>query len=247
MTAELIVAGIAIALLASTCQSVTGFGFAPVMTPLLALAWDVKLAVATSMVLGTVNLVLLLFEVRGQVSMARVLWLFAGFIAGVPVGIILLERLDADTLKVMVATTVIVASTLFYVSPGIGGGEDTRTGRLIAGALSGSIGSSTSLSAPPIALYLVGRGLDMASFRATTLVFFLPSNIVIILALAFVGRITGDVLLLSAAALPALALGVAAGAWLRRHVQPERFRVLVLAILLVTSLAVLASVAGTFG
>ena len=247
MTAELIVAGIAIALLASTCQSVTGFGFAPVMTPLLALAWDVKLAVATSMVLGTVNLVLLLFEVRGQVSMARVLWLLAGFIAGVPVGVILLERLDADTLKVMVATTVIVASTLFYVSPSFGGGEDTRTGRLIAGALSGSIGSSTSLSAPPIVLYLVGRGLDMASFRATTLVFFLPSNIVIILALAFVGRITGDVLLLSAAALPALALGVAAGAWLRRHVQPERFRVLVLAILFITSLAVLASVAGTFG
>ena len=247
MTAEIIVAGIAIALLASTCQSVTGFGFAPVMTPLLALAWDVKLAVATSMVLGTVNLVLLLFEVRGQVSMARVLWLLAGFIAGVPVGVILLERLDADTLKVMVATTVIVASTLFYVSPGISGGEDTRTGRLIAGALSGSIGSSTSLSAPPIVLYLVGRGLDMASFRATTLVFFLPSNIVIILALAFVGRITGDVLLLSAAALPALALGVAAGAWLRRHVQPERFRVLVLAILFITSLAVLASVAGTFG
>ena len=44
-----------------------------------------------------------------------------------------------------------------------------------------------------------------------------------------------------------LALGVAAGAWLRRHVQPERFRVLVLAILFITSLAVLASAVGAFG
>ena len=247
MSTEIIVAGIAIALLASTCQSVTGFGFAPVMTPLLALVWDVRLAVATSMILGTVNLVLLLAEVRGRVSVARVLWLLAGFVAGVPAGVVMLERLDVDTLKAMVATTVILASVLLYVSPGFGGGEDTRTGRLIAGALSGSIGSSTSLSAPPVVLYLVGRRLDMASFRATTLVFFLPSNMVIILALAFVGRITGDVLLLSAAALPALALGVAAGAWLRRHVEPERFRAVVLAVLLVTSGAVLASAAGAFG
>ncbi|HEU4758816.1 MAG TPA: sulfite exporter TauE/SafE family protein [Dehalococcoidia bacterium] len=244
MTTEVIAAAIAIAFLASACQSVTGFGFAPVMTPLLALAWGVKPAVATSMVLGTINLLPLLFEVRGSVSIPRVSWLLLGFVVGVPSGVFLLERLDDDTLKAIVAGTVIVASLLLYVSPRLGGDEDTLAGRLIAGALSGSIGSSTSLSAPPVVLYLLGRRLDMSSFRATTLVFFLPSNVVIVLALALVGRITGDVLLLSAAALPSLALGVACGAWLRRRVQAERFRTVVLAVLLATGVAVLASAAG---
>ena len=244
MTTEVIAAAIAIALLASTCQSLTGFGFAPVMTPLLAIAWGVKPAVATSMVLGTVNLLLLLREVRGSVSIPRVSWLLLGFAAGVPPGVFLLERLDDDTLKAVVAATVIVASLLLYVSPRLGGDRDTLAGRLFAGAVSGSIGSSTSLSAPPIVLYLMGRGLDVPSFRATTLVFFLPSNVLIILALALVGRITGDVLLLSAAVLPSLGLGVVAGAWLRRRVRAERFRAVVLAVLLATSVAVLASALG---
>ncbi len=247
LTTEVIAAAIAIALLASTCQSLTGFGFAPVMTPLLALAWDVKPAVATSIVLGTVNLLLLLPEVRGHVSLSRVSWLMLGFVVGVPPGVFLLERLDADALKAIVAAVVIAAALLLYVSPRLGGDQDTLAGRLLAGALSGSIGASTSLSAPPVVLYLLGRGLDVPSFRATTLVFFIPSNILIILALAVVGRITGDVLLLSAAVLPSLGLGVVAGAWLRRRVRAERFRAVVLAVLLATSVAVLASAAGDLG
>ena len=246
MSAEVIVAAIAIAFLASTCQAITGFGFAPVMTPLLALAWDVKPAIAAAILLGTVNLLLLLPEVRGDVSLRRVFWLLAGFAAGVGPGVFLLEHLDAEVLKVVVACTVIAASFLLFSLPHMGSGSDSLPGRLIAGALSGSIGSSTSLTAPPVVLYLVGR-LDVASFRATTLAFFLPSNLMVIAALALVGRITGDVLLLSAAALPALLLGVLLGAWLRGHVQAERFRLVVLAVLMSTSVAVLGSVVAGLG
>ena len=49
--------------------------------------------------------------------------------------------------------------------------------------------------------------------------------------LAGVGRITGDVLLLVAAALPAVVAGLFAGAWLRRRVEAERFRAVVVAVL----------------
>jgi uncharacterized membrane protein YfcA len=49
------------------------------------------------------------------------------------------------------------------------------------------------------------------------------------------------------AALPAIALGLMFGAWLRSHVQPERFRAVVVAVLIVTSVAVLVSAAGAFG
>src|SRR3972149_4081871 len=95
------------------CMAVTGFGFALVMTPLLALILDVK------------------------------------------------------------AT---IASALLYFSPTLAGGEDTVRGRLMAGFVSGSIGSSTSLSGPPIVLYLLGRESDVAAFRATPLLFFPPRD-----------------------------------------------------------------------
>ena len=228
-------------------MAVTGFGFALVMTPLLALIWDVKPTIASSVLLSTVALLPLLIEVRGNASMSRVSVLLVGSLAGIPPGVFLLERLDAGALQVMVAATVIVASALLYFSPNLAGGEDTVRGRLMAGFVSGSIGSSTSLSGPPIVLYLLGRESDVAAFRATLLLFFLPGNVVTILAFALVGQITGDVLVLSVAALPAIALGLMFGAWLRSHVQPERFRAVVVAVLIVTSLAVLASVAGTFG
>ena len=103
------------------------------------------------------------------------------------------------------------------------------------------------MGGPPIALYLLGREPDAASFRATLLAFFLPGNVLTIVAFAIVGQITRDVLLLSAAALPAVALGIAFGALIRRRLEPERFRTLVVGVLVLTSLAVLLSASGALG
>jgi len=239
MSPELIVAGVAIAFLAATCQSVTGFGFALTMTPLLALAWDIKPTIATSILLGVLILFPLLAEVRGSVSVGRVSGMMVGFAFGVIPGLILLERLDEEALRVMVAATVILASISLYFSPRIASGEDSIPMRLVAGALSGAIGTSTSLGGPPVVLYLLGRERDIASFRATIMVFFLPAGALTLLAFILIGQVTRDVLVMSAAALPAMALGIVFGGWLRRRLDPERFRAIVLAVLVVTSVAVL--------
>ena len=247
MTAETLAAGIAIAFLAAVCQSVTGFGFALVMTPLLALAWEVKPAVATSILLGTVVLFPLLGEVRGHVSLPRVSTLFAGFVVGVPPGVFLLERLDADTLRLVVAGAAILGGLLLYFSPALASGDDSLLLRLTAGAISGAIGSSTSMGGPPIVLYLLGREREIERFRATLVAFFLPASGLTLVAFAIVGQITGDVLLLSAAALPAMAVGLGAGAWLRRHLDAQRFRAVVVGVLIATSLTVVLSATGVVG
>ena len=98
-------------------MSTTGFGFALTMTPLLTLAWDVKAAVATSIVLSLLTVVPNLVEVRAHVVPTRVLIMLAGFVLGMPLGLLLFERLDSNALKVFVAATVIVASIVAYVSP----------------------------------------------------------------------------------------------------------------------------------
>jgi len=97
------------------------------------------------------------------------------------------------------------------------------------------------MGGPPIVLYLLGREREIAPFRATLLEFFLPGSVLQIAILAGVGRITGDVLLLVAAALPAVGVGLLAGAWLRRRVEAERFRAIVVAVLVLTSAGVLIS------
>ncbi len=241
MSSDVIVAGVVIAFIAAACYSVTGFGFALVLTPILAVIWDVKPTVVTSEILSTAGLIPLLLDARGHVPVGRVSVLFLASVAGIPVGVFLLERLSGDAIRVMVAVTVIVASVLLYLSPNLAGGRDSALGRLVAGFFGGAIGSSTSMGGPPVVLYLLSCERDATSFRATLIAFFLPGNVITIVAFALVGQVTGDVLYMSAAALPAVALGLAFGVWLRRHVQAERFRTLVVAVLVASSAVVLVT------
>jgi len=241
LTAEILAAGIAIAFLAAVCYAVTGFGFALVMTPLLAVAWDVKSAVVTSVLLSTLALLPLLVGARAHVPLSRAFVLVLGSFAGIPLGVVILQGLDSDALQALVAGTVIVAALLLYLRPTAAGGADSGSRQLATGFVSGIVGGSTSMGGPPIVLYLIGREPDVAAFRATLLAFFLPGSVLQIALLAGVGRITGDVLLLAGVALPAVVAGLAAGVWLRGRVRPERFHALVVAVLIVTSAGVLAS------
>ena len=244
MPAEVIAAAMAIAFLAALCMSTTGFGFALTMTPLLTLAWDVKPAIATSVLLSLTTQWPLIVEVRSHIVPSRVVVLLAGFLLGLPLGLVIFDRLDSDSLTVFVAGTVIVASLALFASPALRiSDRAARPFGLIAGAFSGVIGSSTSMNGPPVVLYLLGRHPDIETFRATILSFFLPAAIVMVTAFAILGRITEDVLIVGAACLPAMALGIASGMWLRRRLNPDRFRHLVLVVLVVSSAGLLISVA----
>jgi len=123
----------AIAFLAAACYAVTGFGFALVMTPLLAVAWDVKSAVVTSVVLSTVALLPLLVEARAHVPVQRAFVLVLGSFAGIPLGVVVLQELESDALQVLVAATVIVAALLLYFRPVVEPGPDTRSAQLATG------------------------------------------------------------------------------------------------------------------
>jgi hypothetical protein len=241
LTDAALAAAIVITCGAALCQSLTGFGFALVMVPLLSLAWDVKSAVVTSTVLGTVVLLPLLFEARRHVRLATAAALVAGSLAGVPAGILLLDWIDPEALKILVGVTVVAASVLVYRVREV---RATRAGvipAVAAGAVSGILGGSTSMSGPPAVLYLLGTEKDVEAFRGTILAFFLPMGLVTIVGFAVVGRVTPDVVRISVIALPALVVGLVIGAWLRYRVREELFRLLVLLFLILTSIGVIIS------
>jgi hypothetical protein len=235
------VAAIVITCGAALCQSLTGFGFALVMVPLLSLAWDVKSVVVTSTVLGTITLLPLLVEARQHVRLAAVAALTVGSLAGIPAGILLLDWIDPEALKILVGLTVIAASVLVYRVRDV---RATRAGvipAVAAGAVSGVLGGSTSMSGPPVVLYLLGAEKDVEAFRGTLIAFFLPMSLVTIAGLAAVGRVTPDVVRTSIIALPALVVGLVLGARLRYRVREELFRLLVLLLLILTSIGVIIS------
>ena len=244
MSADTIAAAVAIAYLAAFCMSTTGFGFALTMTPLLTLVWDVKPAIATSVLLSLTTKWPLLIEVREHIVPSRVVVLLAGFALGLPVGLVLFEQLDSGSLKVFVASTVIIASIITFLSPSLKIADRVaRPIAVAAGVVSGALGGSTGMDGPPVVLYLLGRYREIEAFRSTILSYFLPTGIVMVSAFALLGRFDRDVLVTAAACLPAIALGILSGTILRSRLDPERFRHVVLAVLIVSSAGILISVA----
>lgn len=241
MSPQVVAAGAAIAFLASVCQSVTGFGFALVMVPLITAIWAVKPGVAATVMLSLFGNLMLLREVRGHVSAPRVGGLLAGFAIGLVPGLLVFKKVDEDTLRVAVGAIVLVATLALYRAPEIDHGHDGFGLRVLAGAISGAIGSSTSLSGPPVVLYLVGRVREIDAFRATVLAYFVPSSVLMFVSYVIVGQVTRDVLLMAAAGAPAVLLGMPVGAWLRGHLDAQRFRIVVLVVLVAASVSVVAS------
>lgn len=241
MDPELLVIALLIAFLAAICSSLTGFGFVLTMVPLLTLAWDVKLAVATTVVLALFNSGFLLFEVRGHFKPSRVALLLLGYAVGLPLGVLLLEQLDGDSLKALVAATVLVTGMALFFVPTYEIRRGANPLGVATGAVSGVLGTTTGMSGPPVVIYLLGRHPEVEAFRSTILAFFLPSGILTVALFVGLGRITQDVLVTTAVCIPGIILGGIAGSWLRRHLSQERFRVLVLAVLVLSSLAVLLS------
>jgi uncharacterized membrane protein YfcA len=96
------------------------------------------------------------------------------------------------------------------------------------------------MGGPPVVLYLLGREKEIESYRATLLAFFLPSGVLSTVALLIVGRVDLDVLTVVVVGLPAVAAGIAAGNWLRGHLDAQRFRRIVVGVLLATSVTVTA-------
>jgi uncharacterized membrane protein YfcA len=244
LTAPVIVGAVGIAFLAAGTQSLTGFGFALVMVPLLSLFWDVKLAVVTSTLLSSISLVPLVVEVRRWVRLSKVVPLAVGSLAGVPLGLVIFTRIDADLLKICVAVVVMVASLLLYFAPQLSLGGPSPAGSVVVGMLSGMLRASTSMGGPPLVLYMLGQEREVNAFRSTVLAVFLFNSVLTVTGLVIADEIGGEVLVTTGVALPAVAAGILAGAWLRPRVSQALFRAAALAVLFFTSVGVIISASG---
>lgn len=242
MNAETLICVALIAYLAAVCQSVTAFGFALVMVPLLTVVWDVKPAVVTSTVLSTCFMIPLLYEVRSRVEPMAIAPLLVGSMVGVPAGVIVLAKVDATVLQLTVAGTVLLASLTLFWSLQMGTGQPHLMTALVAGGLSGALRAATSMSGPPVVLYALSRFADdVERFRANVLGVLLPGSLVTIAGVGLAGLIDGEILLACLAAAPTMIIGTLTGARLRRRVPPDLFRRAVLSVLVGATAVIIIS------
>jgi uncharacterized membrane protein YfcA len=227
-TAQLTVVAAAI-LVAAFAQVITGFGFALLSMPIMTLAVPVEQAVVVSTLLGMLSTTWQAWHLRADTNRQLAKRLTIAAFVGMPLGLFILNVVSDRSLRIVLGIAVLVATALLvrrinlsHVGPGLDIG---------AGFISGVLNTSLSTNGPALVFDLQARHLSPNEFRATITTVFALSNIGGLTLFIADGKITGDGIHAALVAIPAWFIGQAAGWPVRKHVEGERFRVLVLILL----------------
>lgn len=220
---------------AACAQMVSGFGFALMAVPLMGLAIDVKSAVVISTICGTASNTFQAITGSHHRDGRLVKILIAASVAGMPFGVVLLDRFDIETLQIIIGIVVLLAVVGVAQRPYLNDTKREPALEAAAGFVSGVLATSTSTNGPPLVLLLRSKGLSPDQFRATINTVFSIVAMVSVVVFALNGRMTMDVLRCSLVGVPGLVLGMALGWTIRGWFSAEVFWRIVLALLLVTA------------
>ena len=227
-----LVAIVALAATAAFIQALSGFGFALFIVPFLALLIGPRDTVLLANLMSTFSGAVQAYGLRHSAERQTAGILMAGSIAGMPAGLAVLLLLDADVLQVVIAVMVIVFTLLLM--RGLALHAAGLAGDLAAGFVSGVLNTSTSMSGPPVVLYLQGRGLPPLEFRATIATFFAVTSAIGVALLIASGSAKPYVFGALALSLPAVFLGQRAGNLVFPRVDHTLFSRMVYGILLLS-------------
>lgn len=230
----------AVFLLAATAQAVTGFGFALVAVPLLALVTDPVTAVVATTAVSLAFTGVVGFRERAHVDRPTAIRFIAAGLIGMPLGLVALSRLDERYSTILIALGVLLCAGLLWSGVALPTGRWLQWG---TGVLSGALLTSTGMNGPPVVLMMQAVSPAPRRFRATLQVIFFGQDAAAVAAFAVLGYLDPAV----AAAVVAGAFGVPAGWWLGDRLfallPPAQFRFLVLGTIATTAVVSLATVA----
>lgn len=232
----------AVVLFAAFTQSLAGFGSGLVTMAFLPAVIGIRAASPlVALFAGTLESILFL-RYRDALNFQAVWRLFATAMVGIPLGI-LGARLINERIVFTVLGLVLIAYPLYTLfTPKL---PMVREGKITfgVGLVAGLLGGAYNTSGPPVIIYANSRGWSPQEFKANLQSFFLLNDAATITSHLLSGNVTAFVWQNYLLILPALAVGILAGFFLERFLNPQLFRRLVLVLLIVLGLRmVLASV-----
>ena len=227
------------AAVAATVQLAAGFGFGLAAVPLLSIVLSPHEAVVVSLALATLTNSGQAWAGRRVTDRGVAGRLLAGAMIGLPLGLGLFLGVDDVVLGVVIGIAVLVAVVVIALGLDLrraGPGLD-----LAGGLVAGGLTMSSGVNGPPLVFVLQARQFTPPPFRATITTVFVTLDLISVVVFSFTGDLNRVTLVAVVAALPGLGIGATAGVSLRRHLDPRRFRAMVLVLLTVAGLTALAS------
>ncbi|MEQ1874026.1 MAG: sulfite exporter TauE/SafE family protein [Ilumatobacteraceae bacterium] len=228
-TGQLIVVAVAI-FAAAFVQVIAGFGFALLCMPIMVIAVPVEQAVVVSALISVLSTTWQAVYLREHAQVWLLKRLIPAAFLGMPVGLVILNVVSDFALTLALGISVLVAVALLARNTNL-----THVGPRMdfgLGFLSGVLNTSLSTNGPPLVFDLQARRLPAEQFRATMSATFALCNIGGIALFIADGKVNRTGVNASLIALPAWALGQGLGWPIRKHFHGERFRKMVLLLLL---------------
>lgn len=207
-----------VSFLAAALQSTVGFGFALLSVPVLSLLNPLFAPVPQLLVVFPLTLAIV-FRERHAVEVRSTLWIFAGRLPGALLGVALLKTLSGAALDLLMSSMVIVGVVL-VISRGTF--QRTAAREFGAGVASGTMAMVSAIGGPPIALLY--RNDSGPTVRANLGFVFAIGLCITISVRALAGEVSWAEVLIGAALLPAVALGLRVSQVLIPRVDGARLR-----------------------
>lgn len=227
----------------SVVQAVAGFGFALLAVPLMVVVIDLQSAVIISSFVGTLSNMLQSWQLRRNINRNMTRRFLLATAVGSPVGLLLFVYANQSALKIVLGLSILFG--VFVLSRGLELQHVSSWLDWLMGVLSGVLLMATSTNGPPLVFVLQARRIDPATFRATLNMVFLVSGTFGLLMFGLAGEIFRSDVNVAAFAIPAMVIGVSTGVVIRKYVQQELFKKIVLILLTIGGLSSLFG--GIFG
>jgi uncharacterized membrane protein YfcA len=168
---------VVVVFIATLIRSWLGFGEALVAVPLLALRIPIDIAAPVAVLVSITVAAIVVVQDWRDIHARSAGWLVLATLAGIPIGLWLLTRVDARIVKAILA--LIIFSFAGY-SLANGSRMHLRSDRLPwllgCGLLAGVLGGAYGMNGPPLVVYGSLRRWSAAHFRATLQAYFLPAS-----------------------------------------------------------------------
>ncbi len=203
MTTVELLLGMAVYAVAVTVQGSLGFGANMLAVPVLALI-NPAFVPGPMLALNPLMNAIFTWRERGDVDRNGLVWALTGRMPGIAVGVLALSLVAEERLGLLFAVLLLAAVALKA-----SGVHTTRNRRslVLAGGLSGFMGTTVAVGGPPIALLY--HDAPGPVLRATLSPYFLIGTPVSLAALAMAGRFGVEDLVTAAWLVPALLVGAA--------------------------------------
>jgi uncharacterized membrane protein YfcA len=214
----------AIAFVAGTARGFSGFGSALIFMPLASSMAAPRLVAALLLIIDFVAAAPLVPNAWKHADRRATAVMVAGALVGVPVGTVLLSRLDPVTTRWIISGFVF-ALLMLLLSGWRYHGKDHAAVSVGIGAVSGLCSGLAQTGGPPIIAYWLGRPVASAIARANILLFFAASDLFAAVSYALTGLITAEALWFSCLVGPVYGIGVWLGAALFGRASEKLFRI----------------------